>query len=214
MAIFRRPSRPQIDQTSASDTHEDSAGQRVTRRIALLIVEENETAREVLARRLAHLDHDVTVAENGFVALSMMIARKFDLILVDMDMTMLSGAATLRKMRASGLIGRATLVSISGANDSALIIEAIKAGADDNVIKPFDFDVLDARIRLMVARAKQIADLADHNASLDARIARRAVELGETRAELAELRADRSRLVASIQTLHDELERISASGVS
>jgi cell division protein FtsB len=78
-------------------------------------------------------------------------------------------------------------------------------------VKPFDFDVLDVRIRHLVARADAMNMLIRHNDLLDARIARRAVELGQTRAELEELHADRARLVQSIQALHDELQRVSAA---
>ena len=97
---------------------------------------------------------------------------------------------------------------ISGRTESHAAVVALSEGADDHVVKPFDFDVLDIRIRRLVARADQINVLARHNELLDARIARRAIELGETRAEREELHADRARLVQSIQALHDELQRL------
>ncbi len=99
---------------------------------------------------------------------------------------------------------------VTGRSDPAAAVEALAAGADDHVSKPFDFDVLHARIQRVLARGKRIADLKRSNAALDARIAARAMELGETRAELADVRADRLRLVASLQALHDEVERLRA----
>jgi DNA-binding response OmpR family regulator len=180
------------------------------RRIRLLVVDENETALSVMGRRLSHLGYDVTLAENGFVALNMLVAQKFDLIIIDMGMTMLPGLATLKKMQVSGLLAQASIMMVTGRSDGAAVVEALEAGADDQIVKPFDFDVLDARIRHIVARAQQISEIARHNEQLDARIARRAMELGETRAALEEMQADRSRLVASIQALHEELERLNA----
>jgi DNA-binding response OmpR family regulator len=117
----------------------------------------------------------------------------------------------MKKMKASGLLGNAAIMMISGRSDSHAAVEALAEGADEHIVKPFDFDVLDARIRHLVQRAEQMNLLIRHNDQLDARIARRAVELGETRAELEELHADRARLVASIQSLHDELQRVSAA---
>jgi two-component system OmpR family response regulator len=68
--------------------------------------------------------------------------------------------------------------------------------------------VLNARIERVLMRARRIADLKRSNATLDARIATRAMELGEAKTELAANRADRQRLVASIQALNDQIERL------
>ena len=125
--------------------------------------------------------------------------------------TTMSAIATMKKIRAAGVADNACFVMITGTQDSAAIVEALKAGADDHVAKPFDFDVLDARLRHLCERAEELGALARHNAELDARIARRAVELGETRDALREMQADRAMLVSSIQALHDEIARLSAT---
>lgn len=184
---------------------------RPARRRRLLLVDENETARAVIARRLSHLHYDVALAENGFVALNRLLSRPVDIILIDMGLTILPGIATMKKIRAAGLAGRASFVMITGRQDSVSAIEALEAGADDHVAKPFDFDVLDARLRYLCQRADEIGALTRHNAELDARIARRAVELGETRDALELLQADRARLVSSIQALNDEIARLNAA---
>ncbi|MCF8707302.1 response regulator transcription factor [Rhizorhapis sp. SPR117] len=204
MQIFKR----EKAQDLSGDKTGPAAGQRRTR---LLVVDEDPIALSVMARRLSHRGHDVVLAENGIVALSLMQAQRFDLIIIDMMMAMLSGIDTMKKMKASGLLGNAAIMMISGRSDSHAAVEALAEGADEHIVKPFDFDVLDARIRHLVHRAEQMSLLIRHNDQLDARIARRAVELGETRAELEELHADRARLVASIQSLHDELQRVSAA---
>lgn len=180
------------------------------RRIRLLVVDENPTALEVLGRRLSHLGHDVTLADSGLAATNLLLAQRFDLVLIEMEMPTLSGVQTLKKMRGSGLLGNASVIMVTGRGDSSVVIEALNAGADDHMAKPFDFEILDAKIRHIIARANQLGQLTRHNESLDARIARRAVELGEARAELEGMQSDRARLVASIQALHDEIERMNA----
>lgn len=184
---------------------------RSPRRLRLLLVDENPTARAVVARRLSHLNYDVVLAENGFIALNLLVTRPVDIILVDMGLTMLPAVGMMQKMRAANLAGNACFVMIAGRLDSQSTVEALAAGADDHVVKPFDFDVLDARLRHLCQRAEQLGALTRHNAELDARIARRAVELGETREALREMQLDRARLVSSIQALHDEVERLHAA---
>lgn len=196
---------------SSSRHAEPVQAPRPPRRLRVLLVDENPTARAVVARRLSHLNYDVALAENGFVALNLLLTRPVDIVLIDMDITLLSAVGTLRKIRAANLAGNACFVMIAGRLDGQSTIEALAAGADDHIVKPFDFDVLDARLRHLSQRAEQIGALSRHNAELDARIARRAVELGETREALREMQVDRARLVSSIQALHGEIERLQSA---
>ncbi|MFB0873611.1 MULTISPECIES: two-component system response regulator [unclassified Sphingobium] len=196
---------------SSSRHAEPVQAPRPPRRLRVLLVDENPTARAVVARRLSHLNYDVALAENGFVALNLLLTRPVDIVLIDMDITLLSAVGTLRKIRAANLAGNACFVMIAGRLDGQSTIEALAARADDHIVKPFDFDVLDARLRHLCQRAEQIGALSRHNAELDARIARRAVELGETREALREMQVDRARLVSSIQALHGEIERLQSA---
>ncbi|MFD1105968.1 response regulator transcription factor [Sphingobium olei] len=179
------------------------------RRLRVLLVDENKTARAVIARRLSHRNYDVALADSGFAALSTLVTRPVDIVLIDMDLTILSAIATMQKIRAANVAGTACFVMIAGQHQST--VDVLDAGADDHIVKPFDFDVLDARLRHLCHRAEQIGALSRYNAELDARIARRAVELGETREELREMQADRARLVSSIQALHDKIERLQSA---
>tara|TARA_R110000787_G_scaffold47085_20_gene114160 strand:- start:17036 stop:17659 length:624 start_codon:yes stop_codon:yes gene_type:complete len=204
MPFFKRNETRRINGT------DESGRLRSQRRLRVLLIDENPTARAVVARRLSHLNYDVALAENGFSALNLLLTHRADIILIDMGLTMLPAIATMKKIRAADLAGAACFVMIAGRMDSQSTVEALDAGADDYVVKPFDFDIFDARLRHLCQRAEQIGALTRHNAELDARIARRAVELGETRETLRELQVDRARLVSSIQALHDELERVTA----
>jgi DNA-binding response OmpR family regulator len=205
MPIFNRN---RIRHADAEDMPDAS---RPPRRVRLLLVDENPTARAVIARRLSHLNYDVILAENGHIALNLLVTRPVDIILIDMGLTMLPAIATMQKMRAAYLAGNACFVMIAGRLDSQSMVEALAAGADDHVVKPFDFDILDARLRHLCQRADQLGALTRHNDELDARIARRAVELGETREALREMQVDRARLVSSIQALYDEVERLQSA---
>ena len=193
---------------SIAEQPEREAGS--SRRLRVLLIDENATARAVIARRLSHLNYDVVLAENGFIALTLLVTRPVDLILIDMDLLKLPAVATMKRIRSTALAPHACIVMLTGRMDNLSAVEVLEAGADDHIVKPFDFDLLDARLRHLCARADRLGTLSRHNAELDARIARRAVELGETRDALHEMQQDRARLVSSIQALQDEVARLSA----
>jgi DNA-binding response OmpR family regulator len=183
----------------------------VGRRLRLLVIDENPTARTVMARRLSHLNHDVALADNGFAALTMLATRPVDIILIDMGLTQLAAIATMQRIRELRLAPGSAIVMITSRTDSASAVEALKAGADDYLAKPFDFNLLDARLRHVAGRADAVGALSRQYAELDARVARRAMELGETREALTQMQRDRAQLLSSIQVLHEEINRLSSA---
>ncbi|MGL4314964.1 MAG: response regulator [Sphingomonas sp.] len=174
---------------------------------SLLVVDDSRTNLAVIGRRLTHLGFSVVLSDNAAEALDILAARGFDVAIIDMVMPGLSGLQMLAEIRATRETADLPVIMITGRSDPQAVVEALAAGADDHIAKPFDFAVLVARVDRVVERARRIAALKRSNATLDARIAARAMELGEVRTELAETRADRLRLIASIQMLNDELER-------
>ncbi len=174
----------------------------------ILVVDDSRTNLNIIARRLTHMGYLTALADNGGDALDLVAARGFDLVLLDLVMPGMSGLQVLAELRSRPETSDLPIIVITARGDPAAAVQALAAGADDHVAKPFDFDVLNARIDRVLARAKRIADLKRSNAALDARVAARAMELGEARTELADVRADRQRLIASLQALHDEVERL------
>jgi DNA-binding response OmpR family regulator len=86
------------------------------------------------------------------------------------------------------------VILITGRSDSGGAVEGFLSGADDVVAKPFHFEVLAARIARRIARARSVKELRADNATLDAQMMTRAIELGEMRAALMESEAERLRL--------------------
>lgn len=184
---------------------------RATRTI--LAVEDSRTHLNVLATRLGQLGYLVVLSDSSAEALDLLQGRGFDLVLLDMTLPGVSGMHVLHEIRGSFDTIDLPVIMITAQGDSASAVEALAAGADDSIAKPFAFELLAARIERTLARASRIDALKRSNQALDARIAARAIELGEARNELVTTRADRTRLVASIQSLHSEVERLS-SGTS
>lgn len=176
----------------------------------ILAVDDSRTNLGVIGRRLGHLGYLTILCDNGAEALDLITARGFDLVLLDMVMPRMSGVHVLSEIRGSRDTVDLPVIMLTGRSDPSAAVEALAAGADDHIAKPFAFEVLAARIERVLARARHIAELKRSNATLDARIAARAMELGEAKSALAATRADRQRLIASIQALNDEVERLSA----
>lgn len=176
----------------------------------ILVIDDSRTNLNVIGKRLTGLGYLTALADNGGEALDLIAARGFDLVLLDLVMPEMSGLQVLAELRSRAETVDLPVIVVTGRSDPEAAVQALAAGADDHVAKPFDFDVLAARIERTLARAKRIVDLKRSNAALDARIAARAMELGEARTELADVRADRQRLIASLQALHDEVERLRA----
>ncbi|MFZ5747089.1 MAG: response regulator transcription factor [Pseudomonadota bacterium] len=191
---------------------EAKAAQSTSRRRGtrtILAVDDSRTSLNVLAHRLGRLGYLVVLSDSGAEALDLITGRGFDLVLLDRMMPGVSGIQVLQEIRSAPDTVDLPVIMITAAGDSGGAVEALAAGADDYLAKPFEFEVLAARIERTLARAARLDDLKRTNLALDARIAARAIELGEARSALAHSRADRTRLIASIQALNDEVDRLS-----
>ena len=116
----------------------------------ILMVDDEPQIRRALRSTLAALGFVVADAESGEAALEMVRDEKFDLILLDINMPGLSGLETCRAIRARSDVGILMVTVRDRAEDK---IEALDAGADGYVTKPFDVNELLARIRAALRRA-------------------------------------------------------------
>jgi DNA-binding response OmpR family regulator len=164
---------------------------------SLLVVDDSRTVLQLMGKRLTRMGYRVSLSETGLEALDLMQARRFDLVLLAMDLPGLSGLATLREIRAGSATATTPVMLMTGRSDNGAALDAVAAGADDWIVKPFAFEVLGARIARTLERARTIEALRRANEALDARIVQRAIELGEVRAELAAVRAELLRLSAA-----------------
>ena len=169
----------------------DQGFERRTRTI--LAVDDSRVSLNILAHRLGNLGYLVVLSDRGAEALDLISGRGFDLVLLDRTMPGLSGLHVLQEIRGSRDTMDLPVIMVTAQGDDAAIVEALNAGADDYVAKPFAFEVLAARIERTLARASRLEGLKRSNLTLDARIAARAIELGEVQHELALVRAERMR---------------------
>src|SRR6202142_1690246 len=116
----------------------------------ILVVDDEPQLRRALKSTLCALGFVVADAETGEAALESVRAEKFDLILLDINMPGVSGIETCRAIRARSEVSILMLTVRDRAEDK---IQALDAGADGYVTKPFDVNELLARIRATLRRA-------------------------------------------------------------
>ena len=112
----------------------------------ILIVDDNELNRDLLARRLEKVGHDVVIAENGRVALDKLAAFHIDIILLDIMMPVLNGFELLPVLKNDPKLQIIPVIVISAADDTDSIVRSIQLGAEDYLPKPFNLPLLKARI--------------------------------------------------------------------
>ncbi|QSQ27023.1 sigma-54-dependent Fis family transcriptional regulator [Pyxidicoccus parkwayensis] len=123
-------------------------------RIAVLVVDDEESVRTFLSELLGSAGYQVRSAASGAQALEMLSGGSFDAVLLDVVMPEMSGLEVLRRYRGAG--GTAPVIVLSalaGADDA---VRAMKMGASDYLAKPFGNDELqDALARALGTRAPE-----------------------------------------------------------
>ena len=113
----------------------------------LLVVDDDEGNREILARRLGRQGYTVLIAENGTKALEIVReTEELDLVLLDVIMPDLSGYQVLKELKADDDLRDIPVIMLSAMDDIDSVVECILLGADDYLSKPFSPVLLKARI--------------------------------------------------------------------
>jgi two-component system KDP operon response regulator KdpE len=116
----------------------------------ILLIDDEAQVRKVMRTGLSSQGANVVDVESGEEALDVMRHRPVDLILLDLNMPGMGGKETCRAIRNGWEVPIIVVSVIDGDQDK---IEALDAGADDYVNKPFNFDVLLARVRANLRRS-------------------------------------------------------------
>jgi two-component system KDP operon response regulator KdpE len=116
----------------------------------VLVVEDDPEISRALALNLSARGYRVSTAADGSDALSQAAAGAPDVIVLDLGLPDLDGMDVIRAVRG---YSRTPIVVLSGRTSSADKVDALEAGADDYVTKPFDVNELVARLRAATRRA-------------------------------------------------------------
>ena len=117
-----------------------------TATLRVLVVDDDEDLRLLVATRMERHGHEVMTARNGSEALAMARAAKPDVAILDVMMPELDGFALSRELRADERTKDITIVVLSGRAGAADRDFAFRSGADDYLLKPFDPKELYSRV--------------------------------------------------------------------
>ena len=136
------------------DTRAKGPGMAVRGRV--LVVDDVETNRVVAAALVRNAGHEVDIASNGMEAIAALEIGQYDVVLMDIQMPVMSGAETIAHIRASGTpwadlpIFAVTADAICGARDRYLAI-----GATGYLSKPLDMDAVEAALNSVFRQARR-----------------------------------------------------------
>jgi two-component system chemotaxis response regulator CheY len=114
----------------------------------ILVVDDAEFLRVRISKMLSSEGHEIIEAENGVKAVETYKSARPDVVLMDITMPEMDGLAALREIRSYD--SAAKVVMLTALGQESVVLEAIKAGARDFVVKPFEKErVLSAVAKLV-----------------------------------------------------------------
>ncbi len=116
----------------------------------ILLVEDSVDVADAIHAHLVRLGHTVDREVDGNSAAGKVIADHYDLIILDVMLPGLDGFALLQRVRSVPL--RTQVLMLTACAEIEERVKALDLGADDYLIKPFDFRELEARIRVLLRR--------------------------------------------------------------
>jgi class 3 adenylate cyclase len=150
----------------------------------ILVVDDNETNRDILITRLEKHGYQLLQAVDGEEALVSAAQHSPDLILLDVEMPKLDGFEVCRRLKNDPAMSFIPIILVTARAASQDVVTGLDAGADEYLTKPIDQAALVARVRSML-RVKalhdqvqaQAADLATWNRTLEERVTEQVSEL-------------------------------------
>ena len=153
-------------------------------RSVILVVDDSEENRDMLARRLRRQGHEVLTAAGGQSGLDVLARTPVDLVLLDVMMPDLDGYAVLQRIKGDPARRDIPVLMISALDEMDSVVRCIQLGADDYLGKPFDPVLLQARVgaclekkRLHDEEQRHRRALAEMNLTLEQRVAEQVGQL-------------------------------------
>jgi two-component system copper resistance phosphate regulon response regulator CusR len=191
--------------------------------VRVLVAEDDPALRSVIARGLEEAGYIVDAVGDGGEALAYLDTYEYEIGIFDWRMPKLNGIELVQELRRRHL--SLPVLLLTARDLAADRVEGLDAGADDYLVKPFDFGELLARLRALRRRpqaarsdALELGDVSLDPATLEVRIAGDPVELTPTELRILELLMERSPAVVSrssiaIHAWQDEADAVGSNTI-
>jgi len=114
----------------------------------ILVVDDMEAVRTSVCALLQHFGFaNIVEAEDGCQALDIIKSNKIDLLITDLDMPNMDGIELVRAIRSDDSLKALPVLFLTADAEKNSIVEAVQAGVDDYLLKPFTMKVLEQKIR-------------------------------------------------------------------
>lgn len=175
----------------------------------VLVVDDDPEIVRLLKRGLSYENYTVDTAADGNQALAAARDNPPDLVILDVMMPGMNGVEVTRRLRQASSVPILLLTAKSGVQDK---VAGLDSGADDYLVKPFDFNELVARVRALLRRRTepggdvlQFSSLAMDVAAHEVRWGEQLIELSTKEFDLLELFMRHPRQVLTRETLYDRI---------
>jgi DNA-binding response OmpR family regulator len=163
----------------------------------ILVVEDDTRMVGLLRQGLTDDRHIVDCAENGPDGLEKARQRRYDVIVLDIMLPGMDGLGVMRCLRNAGV--STPVLMLTGRDSVADVVRGLDSGADDYLTKPFSFEILRARLRVLGRRSEtepremlEVADLTINTVNRQVRRSGRLIPLTKTEYLLLEVLAKRA----------------------
>jgi two-component system, OmpR family, copper resistance phosphate regulon response regulator CusR len=120
--------------------------------IHILVVEDEQRLAEILRRQLSETGYSVDIAYDGYVGKNLVQRNEYNLVILDINLPLINGYDLCREIRKTNNKIPIIMLTAFGAPDNK--VAGFEAGADDYVVKPFDFRELLARVNVFLRRSE------------------------------------------------------------
>jgi len=151
----------------------------------ILIVDDNETNRDILRTRLSPHGYELLEAADGEETLLVVREHRPDLILLDVMMPKIDGIEVCRRLKSDPDLPFTAIILVTAKADTKDVVAGLDAGADEYLTKPVDQAALVARVKSMLRMkeltdkvSSQASDLASWNRTLEERVEQQLAQIG------------------------------------
>ena len=186
----------------------------------LLIVEDEPKLNELLTKKFISERYSVDSCLNGRDAIDYILAAEYDTIILDIMLPIINGLEVLREIRKKGI--KTPVLLLTARDKIEQRVEGLEAGADDYLVKPFAFEELVARVKVLIRRSSggavsNVFTVEDLTVDCDARSVKRGdkyIELATKEFDILEYMIRNSGIVLTREKIINHIWNFDYDGVS